>query len=185
MWTRFFETSWPECKLRGPADPAVIDRCEDELSFTLPLPLLQLFRESDGVLGPSGEYLVFPIEEMLETNVDMWLNSEYEGLYLPFVSLLFFGSDAQDNLFAFPILGDRPDKSKIFRWRRENDSRMYYANSLEQYFYMQWKSVQQNNPLIWDQTASCKDFDDFKTFLQNMSEEGDFSPGDQPGRMSG
>jgi hypothetical protein len=179
------ETSWPECKLAKPASEAMIEKCESELSFTLPLPLLQLLRETDGVTGPNGEVLIFPIEEILECNVDMWFNNEYEGVYLPFVSMLFFGSDEEENLFAYPILGDRPDKSKVFRWRRDTDSRIYYANGLEQYFYMQWKCLEQRNSKLWDQTINCKDFDDYKTFMQTMN-QADFSPGDfSPENMSG
>ncbi len=185
MWSTFFQTNWHDCKMREPAVASVIERCESELSVTFPLPLLQLLRESDGIVGPRGEFLIFPVEEIIDCNVDMWLNQEYEGIYLPFESLLFFGSDEADNLFAYPILGDRPDKSKIFRWRRDTDSRMFYANGLEQFFYMQWKCYEQNNHLLWDQTASCKDFDDFRSFLPSVTEV-DFSPDDaSPGSMSG
>jgi hypothetical protein len=184
LWTRLLETAWPECKLAKPASESMIEKCENELSFTLPLPLLQLLRETDGVIGPNGEVLIFPIEEILDCNVDMWFNNEYEGVYLPFVSMLFFGSDQFDNLFAYPILGDRPDKSKVFRWIRDTDSRLFYANGLEQYFYMQWKCLEQSNPKLWDQTANCKDFDDFKTFMQVS--QADFSPGEfSPDSMSG
>jgi hypothetical protein len=189
LWTRFFETSWPECKLRDPASQAQIDKCEDELNVSIPLPLQQLLRETDGVSDPNGECLIFSIDEMIECTEDMWFNNDYEQLYQPFVSLLFFGTDAGDNLFAYPILGDKPDKSKVFRWRRDNDSRMYYADGLEQYFYMRWKCLEQRDPMLWDQTLTYKDFDDFNLFLKNAG-DADFSPdfspdSSSPGSMRG
>jgi len=175
LWTRFFETSWTACKLREPAAQASIEKYEDELNVPLPLPLQQLFRETDGVLGPDDEYLIFPLEELVDCNVELWLGNEYESDYLPLESFLFFGTDSLRNLFAYPILGDRPDKSKVFRWRRDNDSRMYYANGLEQYFYMRWKCFEENNLLLWDQSLMV-DANDFQRFL-NSSDEADFSPG--------
>lgn len=185
MWTKFFETSWPECKLRQPATKAQLERCEDELNVALPLPLQQLLLESDGVADPSGECLIFSIDEMLEATEDMWFNNEYEQRYQPFESLLFFATDASENLFAYPILGDKADKSKVFKWRRDNDSRMYYADGLEQYLYMRWKCLEQRDPALWDYVRTHKDFGDYQTFLNNGGGD-DFSPGDfSPGDMRG
>lgn len=175
--------------MRDPASQALIEKCEDELNVSIPLPLQQLLRETNGVADPNSECLIFSIEEMMECTEDMWFNNEYEQLYQPFVSLLFFGTDASDNLFAYPILGDKPDKSKVFKWRRDNDSRMYYADGLEQYIYKRWKCLEQGDPALWDQKLSCKDFDDYKRFLTGVG-EADFSPdfapdGSAPGSMRG
>jgi len=189
LWTRFFETSWPQCKLREPASQELLEKCEDELNVSIPLPLQQLLRETNGVADPHSECLIFSVEEMLECTEDMWFNTDYEQRFQPFVSLLFFGTDASDNLFAYPILGDKPDKSKVFKWRRDNDSRMYYADGLEQYFYKRWKCLEQGDSALWDQKLSCKDFDDYKTFITGGG-GADFSPdfapdSSTPGSMSG
>lgn len=178
MWRNLFETHWTECKLRDPIENSVIEKCQDELSVAVPDVLLEFYNESDGVLGPDGDFLILPMQELVDTNVDMWLNHEYEGVFMPFESLLFFAYDRTDNMFAYPILGERADSDKIYKWKRETDSRTFYANGLEQYFYMQWKCFKENNPNFWDNEINCKDFDDYRLFLRWRHETGSPSDGD-------
>ncbi len=173
MWRKFFEQHWSECSLREPVDVSALEKCQDELSVLIPKPLVDMFRETNGVLGPDGEYLILPVEEVVDTNVDMWLNHEYEGLYMPFESLFFISFDQSDDMYAFPILGDKTDAQRIFKWRRESDSRILYAFGLEQYLYKRWKCFLEADPYFWERDINCKDFDDYRMFLRWLSHPSD------------
>jgi hypothetical protein len=181
LWTTFFERRWPECQLYPPSTDGLLAECETELAFPLPAPLAKLLSECDGVTGPQGEPLIFPLEELVGVNVDMWLNHDYEGVFMPFESLLFFGADKLGNLFAYPVLGERPDKSKIFKWRKDTDSRVFYADGLEQYFYKQWKCYEAKDSLFWDRDNILKDLDDFRLFAGG--DDVDFAPHSDDARI--
>lgn len=170
MWRNFFERNWSECKLNAPAVEAQLQACEEELSLALPDSLRAFLTESDGLTGPGGIPYVLSAAQIVRTNVDLWLNQDNDEKFMPLECLLFFGRGDRNDLYAYPIRGEQAHEVRIFRWTRDNDSRMFYAEGLEQYLYMRWKAWQQGDAGFWDHTKSCKDFDDFRIFLRWLRE---------------
>jgi hypothetical protein len=170
VWRNFFKTSWSECKLNEPAVEAQLQLCEEELSLALPTSLRTFLLASDGLLGPDGSAYVLPAAQIVRTNVDLWLNQDNDEKFMPLECLLFFGRGQNNDLYAYPIRGEAAHEVRIFRWQRDNDSRVFFAEGLEQYFYMRWKSLQEADSAFWDHTRSCKDFEDFRTFLRWIRE---------------
>ncbi len=134
--------------------------------MALPAVLNQFYRQSNGLVGPHGDMFVMPIQKLVKTNIEHWLNDDYEDQYMPLESLLFFASRGDGDLFAFSILGEKIQENKIYRWERATDSRIFYAENLEQYLYKRWKCFQEDNERFWDLARDCKDFDDYKVFLR-------------------
>jgi SMI1-KNR4 cell-wall len=76
--------------------------------------------------------IVWPADRILDDNSSFRADAEFAKLYMPFDDLLFFADAGNGDQFAFPITaaGARAD---VFVWNHEDDSRRWYASSLEQY----------------------------------------------------
>ena len=55
---------------------------------------------------------------------------------MPFVDLLFFADAGNGDQFAYTIQNGRIQKSDIFAWNHENDSRNWVAPNLTR--YLEW-----------------------------------------------
>lgn len=93
-----------------------------------------LLHETNGVEGEYGLGLVWPVERIVEDNLDFRKNEGFRDLYMPFGHLLFFADAGNGDQLAFPIHADslihRPD---VFAWNHEDDSRSWVAPSFEKY----------------------------------------------------
>jgi hypothetical protein len=55
----------------------------------------------------------------------------FRSLFIPFDALLFFGDDANGDLFFFPILDGETGHGSVFRWDHETDSRILQEHNLK------------------------------------------------------
>ncbi|MCX5256879.1 SMI1/KNR4 family protein [Streptomyces canus] len=103
---------------------------ERRLTRTLPAELRRLLLESNGVIGHAHVGTVWPIDQIIETNLLFWSDQTFTQLYMPFDALLFFGDNGGGDQYAFVQKPERPD---IFVWEHESDSRRWVANNLQDY----------------------------------------------------
>jgi hypothetical protein len=130
MWREAATAVFPGVGFREPAQAPELVAAETRLRRTLPSQLRQLLLESNGVIGHTHVDTVWPIDQIVETNLHFWSDQTFAQLYMPFAPFLFFGDNGGGDQFAFVQTPERPD---IFVWEHESDSRRWVANNLQDY----------------------------------------------------
>ncbi|PWI17437.1 SMI1/KNR4 family protein [Streptomyces sp. Act143] len=130
MW-REIVAAYPEARAATPADPAALDRAEAGLGQRLPPGLRALLLECDGVVGQTGEDVVWSAARILDDNLAFRRTPAFRSLYMPFEPLMFFGDDGGGDQFAFVRVPERDHD--VFVWDHETDSRSFVAGNLEAY----------------------------------------------------
>ncbi|MFG2952079.1 SMI1/KNR4 family protein [Streptomyces adustus] len=130
MWREAAAAVFPGVGFREPAQAPELVAAERQLRRTLPSELRQLLLESNGVIGHTHVDTVWPIDQIIETNLHFWSNQTLAQLYMPLAPFLFFGDNGGGDQFAFVQTPERPD---IFVWEHESDSRRWVANNLQDY----------------------------------------------------
>jgi hypothetical protein len=129
MWKEMIKRVDPDYIFYEPATFEQIAQVEKTFNVTLPDELKQLLLESNGVDDTGGGNFIFSTEEILKENLSM----RQEVDWMPFDHLLFFGGTGDGDLSAFPIINGRIDRTEVFLWYHENDSRMWAGGSLKDY----------------------------------------------------
>jgi SMI1-KNR4 cell-wall len=122
-----------ELEFRRPADEHVLSNAERQLGAPLAADLHALLGESDGVLGQYGLGVVWPAARIVEDNVNFRTGTGFTALYMPFDGMLFFADAGNGDQFAFRVLA-RESGPDIYAWNHEDDSRMWVARDLPDYF---------------------------------------------------
>ncbi|GAA3687134.1 SMI1/KNR4 family protein [Nonomuraea antimicrobica] len=134
MWTALISALPDETTLHPPAPESAIRECAQLLGHRLPDQLAALLRESNGVEGAYGLGLIWPIERIAADNLAIRRNGGFAPLfYMPFDPLLFFADAGNGDQFA---LVPHTDRSDVFAWNHENDSRTWVAPGLAE--YLEW-----------------------------------------------
>jgi SMI1 / KNR4 family (SUKH-1) len=122
----------PEVQFHDPASAEALAQLERAISVPVPRDLVALLSETNGVSGQYGLGLVWSADRILRDNESFRTSADFGEVYMPFDPLLFFADAGNGDQFAFPITaaGARND---VFVWDHEDDSRRWYAASLEQY----------------------------------------------------
>jgi hypothetical protein len=133
MWRDLISGLAPSVSFSDPSTEAEFAEAEAALGGPLPEPLVDLLRESDGVVGEYGLGLVWPLRRVVEDNLAFRSNPDFRDLYMPFDPLLFFADAGNGDQFAFVWT---PRRDEVFVWDHESDSRRWVAQSLER--YLEW-----------------------------------------------
>ncbi|MFH8350290.1 SMI1/KNR4 family protein [Streptomyces sp. NPDC018045] len=129
MWKDLARSAWPGTEFNAGAPVSALADVEHRLDDSRPAELTSLLRQSDGVRGPYGVDVVWPLQQIVDQNLHVRLDTAFAELYMPFDALLFFGDNGGDQ-FAFVRASRRPD---IFVWEHEEDSRRWTARDLHAY----------------------------------------------------
>lgn len=133
VWKEIVRRCWTEHQFFPGCSTQQIEEAGDRLSIQLPPELRELLCESNGVHGPFGLGLVWPLERIVEVNASFRANADFRELYMPFDSLLFFADAGNGDQFAFALNNGRVRRPDIYAWNHEDDSRIWVAPSLQQY----------------------------------------------------
>jgi len=133
MWKELIGQLHRDLQFFPPATAATIADAEKQLAISFPDDLRALLQESNGVIGPIGLGLVWPVEEIVRTNQEFRSDEEFRGLYAEFDQLLFFADSGTGDQFAYKIDAGIISDIGIFEWNHEHDSRISIARSLERY----------------------------------------------------
>ncbi len=133
MWREIVRQHWPEHQFFPGCLAQQVEEACDRLSIQLPPELRELLCESNGVHGPFGLGLVWPLERIVEDNASFRANADFGELYMSFDSLLFFADAGNGDQFAFAVNNGRVRRPDIYAWNHEDDSRVWVAPSLQQY----------------------------------------------------
>lgn len=130
MWREAATAVFPGVGFREPAQASELVAAQTRLGRTLPSELRQLLLETNGLIGHTDMDTIWPIDQIVETNLRFWSDQTFAQLYMPFAPFLFFGDNGGGDQFAFVQTPERPD---IFVWEHESDSRRWVANNLQDY----------------------------------------------------
>ncbi|MEU9161915.1 SMI1/KNR4 family protein [Streptomyces sp. NPDC048424] len=131
MWRElvghYDEVEWEE-----PASEQDLRELELQLGQALPAPLRELLLECDGVVDEDGTDVVWSAAQIGLKNGEFRSGGDFSALYMPFDALMFFGDNGGGDQFAFVRT---PQRSDVFVWDHENDSRTWVAADLETYLH--------------------------------------------------
>lgn len=133
MWKQYIQTVKKGYHFKEPANPAAFEQIQKELHVDLPLDLLTLFNETDGVFDEFNCPLIWSVDQIIEDNLFFRNFEQYKDLYMPFDHLLFFSDSGTGDLFGYPILNGQIQRDDIFVWDHESDSRTWVASSLKDF----------------------------------------------------
>jgi hypothetical protein len=140
MWRTLIDNLRPDCTFFAPANERAIERSEEALQIALPDELKNFLLESDGLISPEGNKIIWCIEEIQWENENVRGMSQWHQLYMPFDNLVFFSGNLFCNFkptlpqfgFAYGILKIGDSYNGIFAWS-DDDSRMRIASDLKGY----------------------------------------------------
>ena len=103
----------------------------------LPPELEELLLQTDGIQQTLNDMviddLIWPVERILETNLQYRTSSDLKDLYMSFDQLFFFSDAGNGDQFAFINLEGRFPRNDVFVWNHEDDSRTWVAPDLKQF----------------------------------------------------
>lgn len=127
-WRKVFSVCFPKAELNPPASSVQIDAAANALGRNLPDDLISFHLVSDGIEIESVN-LISPLAEIVDNNRDYRANGARLDC-MPFDHMLFFGSELNGDMFAFPISQQGEYTGSIFLWSHETDCREFFAYSL-------------------------------------------------------
>ena len=135
-WREFVQSITPDFTFHPPASPEEIEKAESRLDVLFPDQLKSLWQESNGIEGSYELGLIWNVERIANDNLFFWQFADYKDLYKPFDHLLFFADAGNGDQFCFTILNGVIQKSDVYVWNHEDDSRQWVAPSLD--VYLEW-----------------------------------------------
>jgi hypothetical protein len=129
-WRKHISALSPVVGFSPPVRPEEICDAEAKLDVIFPGDLKELLGQSNG-LAYCGASLIWSADEIVRQNLDMRTERGFRSLFIPFDALLFFGDDANGDLFFFPILDGKIRNEFLFRWDHETDSRILEQHHLK------------------------------------------------------
>lgn len=136
MWKQLIEKLSPDHEFFPPALWADVTIAGEKLGVAFPDDLKGLLRETNGVHGEYGLGLIWPVERIVEDNLNFRTSELFREIYMPFDALLFFADAGNGDQFAYPIRNGLINRPHVFAWNHEDDSRNWVAPSLAK--YLEW-----------------------------------------------
>jgi hypothetical protein len=116
------------------ADEKRLAAAEANLEVGIPQALREFLKDADGAVCDHGTDVVWSVAKIESENLAFRSNADFEELYMPFDSLLFFADDGGGDQFAFAVHADgQIHKNDVFRWDHESDARIWFASGLSDY----------------------------------------------------
>ena len=133
MWKTYINSISAEQQFRDPATDAELTIIKEKLKIELPEELKQLYWETNGVFDEFGCPLIWSIDQIVEDNLNYREDEDYKDIFMPFEHLLFFSDAGNGDLFGYAILNGVIQKTDIYVWNHEDDSRTRVASSLKDF----------------------------------------------------
>lgn len=137
IWKNTIRSLSPQVYFKNPATEEELLNIKEALNVDLPLDLLELLKESNGVFDEFSCPYIWSTSQIVRDNLYFRNCEDFKDIYMPFDHLLFFSDSGCGDLFAYPIINGIIQRGVIFVWDHESDSRKYVASSLED-FLKEW-----------------------------------------------
>lgn len=129
MWWELIKTASPDYALNQPIREQEIYFVERALGVEFPETLRQLLQEANGGTDQDAQWVLWELAKIEKGNQEL----RHADTHMPVHHLLFFAEDGNHNLYAFGIIGRTVRLDRVYLWRRDDDSRICVANSLEEF----------------------------------------------------
>lgn len=133
MWMNFINKISPDYYFKNPATKSELNEIKEQLNVELPIDLMNLFSETNGVFDEFNSPLIWSTKQIIRDNLSLRKDKDFKDLYMPFDHLLFFSDAGNGDLFGLAILNGVIQKEDVFVWDHECDSRRWIASSLEDF----------------------------------------------------
>ena len=133
MWRELLITAYPECLLNKPIRAQEIYFVERTLGVQFPESLRQLLQEANGGADGDAGWVLWDLTKVEKQNLGL----RYIDTHMPVNHLLFFAENSSSDLFGFPIINKKVNTERVYVWRRDDDSRICIAVSLQE-FLQRW-----------------------------------------------
>lgn len=133
MWRNYISILSKEYYFKAPATKTELAQIKEELSVELPIKLLELYGETNGVFHAYNFPLVWSTSQIVKENLSFRNLDAYRDCLMPFDNLLFFSDAGNGDLFGYRIVNRIIQTDDIFVWNHEDDSRKIIAPSLEKF----------------------------------------------------
>lgn len=128
MWRQLVERDHPEATFVPGVSEQALSAAEATLGHALPVELVALLKETDGVKVDYGLDLLWPLARIVEENRSYRTSPSFSKTYMPLAPLTFFTDDGCGNGFA--LLSPPLTNTNIFVWNAIEDSRINIASDL-------------------------------------------------------
>jgi hypothetical protein len=134
MWVEWLRARpyGAELGFRAGASPEQIVAAAEALGAQLNNDLRALLSETDGIEGQHGLGVVWPVDRIVRDNLMFRTSTDFAEIYMPFDGMLFFADAGNGDQFALAL--NTLPRSDVYAWDHENDSRMWVASDLADYF---------------------------------------------------
>ncbi len=139
MWRELISKRLDSPRFSDPATAETLATAEREIGMPLPLELLDLYHETDGVYE-SGAYMwvVFSCSEFAKENQYMHTSPQIAFYGQSFADLLFIGRLGNGDLLAFQRAADTKAYRSVGIWDHEDGQFTEKAQTLEEYISFYW-----------------------------------------------
>ncbi|CAI9396625.1 SMI1/KNR4 family protein [Niallia sp. Sow4_A1] len=134
MWKEFVNSISKDYHFKDPVTKIELAQIQKELNVELPEELTAIFNETNGVFDNRNCPLVWSASQIMKDNLFYRNFEDYRDIYMPFDNLLFFSDAGNGDLFCYAILKNGTiEKTDIYVWNHEDDSRTWVAASLKHF----------------------------------------------------
>lgn len=124
-----------------PAPQSLLAALKKQFNLTqLPPELEELYLQTNGIddllyIKQSDEsikmgHLIWPVERVIETNISKRTSPADKRIYKSFDNLFFFADAGNGDLFGFESRNGSFEKSDVYIWDHEDDSREWQAPNM-------------------------------------------------------
>ncbi|WP_339251034.1 SMI1/KNR4 family protein [Sporosarcina sp. FSL W8-0480] len=131
MWLDYISTISNEYSFTPPATETEINEIKEALNVEVPVKLLELYSETNGVFDVFNCPLIWTTSQIVKENMFFRNSHVFKDLYMPFDHLLFISDNGCGDLFGYKIVNGTIKAEDIYVWNHEDDSRTWVAPSLE------------------------------------------------------
>lgn len=131
MWKNYISNIVEDAQFNAPVTEKELRSLKEELNIELPKPLIELYRETNGVKGPYYSY-IWSTKMLIKENLSVLRIEEFENYKKP-DNLLFFVDAGNGDLFGYLIINGKVESEDIYVWNHENGSQRVVAPSLKEF----------------------------------------------------
>ncbi|KUP07171.1 cell wall assembly protein [Bacillus coahuilensis p1.1.43] len=134
MWKEYIISISKDHHFKEPATNNEMELVQKELNVQMPKELADLFKETNGVFDNWNCPLIWSTSQISKDNKFFRNFEDYSDIYMPFENLFFFSDAGNGDLFCYSIVKNGTiDKTDIYVWNHEDDSRTWVAASLKDF----------------------------------------------------
>lgn len=116
---------------------SIVNNIYITLKSNLSIELHSFYQQTNGIKIKYNDVyigeLVWPLEKVLQQNVQIRSGADYRAQFVNFENLLFFSSSEEGSLFGISILNENSVKPDVYGWSEAQDRRYWVSQSVKDF----------------------------------------------------